>query len=123
ANSGTLELLGSGAKDNYYNLLVQGFRNGQLNLEREAPAGFKRLENPYNYNESKPYLLIPGALLHDLSYFNGKFYLYFGVTPALVLFWPYTALTGHSLLHRDATVIFFSIGFLASVALLWSIWC
>jgi hypothetical protein len=29
-------------------------------------------------------------------------------------------LTGHYLLHREATVIFFSIGFLASVAVLWA---
>ena len=58
----------------------------------------------------------------DLSYYQGKLYLYFGVTPALVLFWPYVALTGHYLLHRDAVVIFFSVGFLASVGLLWAVW-
>ena len=60
--------------------------------------------------------------MHDLSYYKGKLYLYFGVTPAVALFWPYVALTGHYLLHKDATVIFFSAGFLAGAGLLWAIW-
>ena len=60
--------------------------------------------------------------LHDLSYYKGKLYLYFGVTPALVLFWPYVALTGHYLLHKDAVVIFFSVGFLAGAGLLCAVW-
>ena len=37
ANSGVLELMGSGAHDSYYNLLVQGFRDGHLSVKREAP--------------------------------------------------------------------------------------
>ena len=44
--------------------------------------------------------------LDDLSYYKGKLYLYFGVTPVLLLFWPYAALTGHYLLHKEAVVIF-----------------
>ena len=56
-----------------------------------------------------------------MCYYKGKLYLYYGITPALVLFWPYAALTGHYLLHKDATVIFCSVGFLAGVWLLWSL--
>src|SRR5579885_3682577 len=63
ANSGMLECLGSSAQDSYYNLLVDGFRNGQLNLKLNVPEGFARLQNPYDYNASKPYLLAPGAPL------------------------------------------------------------
>ena len=62
------------------------------------------------------------AGLNDLSYYKGKLYLYFGATPALVLFWPYAALTGHYLSHKDAVVIFFSVGFLAGAALLCAVW-
>ena len=60
--------------------------------------------------------------LLDQSYYRGKLYLYFGVTPALLLFWPYAALTGHYLWHKTAVVIFFTAGFLASVGLLWAVW-
>src|ERR1039458_7587560 len=57
-----------------------------------------------------------------MSYYREKLYLYFGITPALVLFWPYVALTGHYLLHRDAVVIFFSTGFLVGAGLLLAVW-
>ena len=60
--------------------------------------------------------------MHDLSYYKGKLYLYFGVTPALILFWPFVALTGHYLFHRQAVTIFCAIGFLASVGLLRALW-
>jgi tetratricopeptide (TPR) repeat protein len=60
--------------------------------------------------------------LYDLSYYKGKLYLYWGVTPALLLFWPYVALTGQYLFHRQAVAIFCTIGFLASVGLLRELW-
>ena len=60
--------------------------------------------------------------LQDLSYYKGRLYFYFGVTPALILFWPFVALTGHYLSHRLAVLIFCAIGFLASVGVLYAIW-
>jgi tetratricopeptide (TPR) repeat protein len=102
--------------DAYYNLLVQGFRSGQLNLKQEAPPGLANLADPYDPTTNTAFR--EGSHLHDLSYYNGKIYLYYGVTPALVLFWPYAALTGHYLFHKQAVAVFCSIGFLASVALL-----
>ena len=57
-----------------------------------------------------------------MSYYKGKLYFYFGVTPALALFWPCVALTGHYLLHKDAVVIFFSAGFLVGAGLLLAMW-
>jgi len=100
----------------YYNLLVQGFRAGQLGLKKEVPLGLAQLADPYDRAANAPY----GVL--DLSYYNGKFYLYFGVTPAVVLFWPYVALTGHYLSQKDAGVIFCVVGFLVSVGLLCALW-
>jgi len=90
------------AEDSAYNLLVQGFRAGQLNLKIEPPAGFAQLADPYHLAPDSPYM----RELTDMSYYGGKLYLYFGVTPVLVLFWPYAALTGHYLPENDAVVIF-----------------
>jgi tetratricopeptide (TPR) repeat protein len=100
----------------YYNLLVQGFRSGQLNLKREVPSGLAKLADPYDLVANAPYR--DKDKLLDLSFYKGKLYLYFGVTPALVLFWPYAVLTGHYLFHKEAVAIFCSVGFLLSVALL-----
>ncbi|MGO9611247.1 MAG: tetratricopeptide repeat protein [Verrucomicrobiia bacterium] len=114
---GVGELGSSNAADAYYNLLVQGFRAGQLSVRKEAPPALAELANPYDLST---YVRTSGLL--DLSYYKGRLYLYFGVTPALILFWPFAALTGHYLFHRQAVVIFCGVGFLASVGLLRALW-
>ncbi len=110
------------AQDSYYNLLVRGFRVGQLNLKTEVPPQIAQLADPYDPMALLDYLEVDGHPLWDLSYYHGRLYLYFGVTPALVLFWPYAALTGHYLWHKDAVVVFSAIGFVASVGLLCLMW-
>jgi len=122
AHSGALESFGSGAQDSYYNLLVQGFRAGQLNLKTEVPPGLAQLADPFDPVANDPYRWNYGHRLHDLSFYKGKLFLYFGITPALVLFWPYVALTGHYLLHKDAGVVFLSAGFLVGAGLLLAAW-
>ena len=122
AQSGTLESLTLNAADTYYNLLVQGFRAGQLSLKKDVPPELAQLADPYDdpaakiSYQGKPYRLL------DLSYYKGRLYLYFGITPALILFWPYVALTGHYLFHRQAVLIFCAGGFLVSAGLLRALW-
>ncbi|MGD1019113.1 MAG: tetratricopeptide repeat protein [Verrucomicrobiia bacterium] len=116
AHSGLLVSTSLNTADTYYNLLVQGFRAGQLSLKKEVPPGFAQLADPYDRTANRRYGLL------DLSYYKGKLYLYFGVTPAVLLFWPYAALTGHYLSQKDAGVIFCVVGFLASVGLLCALW-
>jgi tetratricopeptide (TPR) repeat protein len=121
AQSGLMESLTLNAADTYYNLLVQGFRAGQLNLKKEVPPGLARLADPYDPAANVLYRFGPSGV-PDLSYYHGRLYLYFGVTPALILFWPYVALTGDYLFHREAVTIFCAIGFLVSVGLLLALW-
>ncbi|MGD1083141.1 MAG: tetratricopeptide repeat protein [Verrucomicrobiota bacterium] len=125
AHPGFVESLGSGAEDHYYNLLVRGFREGQLNVKLEAPPGLARTGGTTDGRIERNRSGDPGLdtdRLVDLSYYKGKLYLFFGATPALVLFWPYAAVTGHYLAHKDAVVIFFSVGFLAGAGLLCAVW-
>ncbi|MGA2605150.1 MAG: hypothetical protein ABSG14_13060 [Verrucomicrobiia bacterium] len=107
--------------DANYNSLAQGFRAGQLSLKKEAPPGLSRLSDPYDPTANEPYRIGPDHL-QDLSYYKGRLYLYFGITPALILFWPFVALTGHYLSHRQAALIFSGMGFLASVGLVRALW-
>ncbi len=115
AQSGLVASNSLNPADAYYNLLVRSFRAGQLNLIIYVP-GFAQLANPYDPAAHAPYRVL------DMSYYKGKFYLYFGVTPALVLFWPYVVLTGHYLPQKAAAICFCSIGFLAGVGLLCALW-
>ena len=96
AEPGVLELQSQHAQRAYYNLLVQGFSAGQLNLKIAVPPELAQMADPYdpaNTNHT--------ATVWDMSYYKGKLYIYYGVTPAVVLYWPYTALTGRYLPDRS----------------------
>lgn len=108
------EIAGVSPKDSYYNLLVQGFQAGQLNLKKEAAPQLAALANPYDPTANKDYTKGVG----DMSYYKGKLFLYFGVTPVLALLWPYAGLTGQYLSDQTAVVIFCSWGVLIAAGLL-----
>ena len=120
ARSGAWESVSRNAADDYYNSLVQGFRAGQLSLKKEVPPGFAQLADPYDPTANASFQFTQAML--DLSYYKGRLYLYWGVAPALLLFWPFVALTGHYLFQSQAVTIFCAIGFLASVGLLCALW-
>lgn len=121
ARLGGVEWSKLNAADAYYNLLVQGFRAGQLSLDKEVPPGLARLADPYDPVANHTYRLLPYRLM-DLSYYKSRLYLYFGVTPALLLYWPFLMVTGRYVFDRQAVTIFCSMGFLASVGLLYALW-
>lgn len=102
------------AKDSssYYSLLVRGFLKGQLSLDVPDDPVLATLANPYDPGQRA------GHGLHDASYYKGKFHIYFGITPVLVLFLPFKLLTGWFINDNLAVLIFAVAGFLVSVALL-----
>ena len=111
--SSALSQLGNAsAKTAHYNLLTDGFLAGQLNLKRDAAPQLALVQNPYDPIQNGPYRL------HDASYYGKKLYLYFGVTPALILFLPYAILTGRYIWHHDAVAILSSAQFLVMAGLL-----
>jgi hypothetical protein len=121
ANPTVLEATGGRAADAYYNQLVEAFQAGQVSLVKPVPAGLSNLADPYDPVANYPYRM-PPTLADDLSYYRGKFYVYFGPTPALVLLWPWAALTGRYLFHSTAVLLFCSAGFVAALALLVALW-
>ena len=109
--------------EDFYNRLIDGFAKGQLSLDLAPPAGLALLPDPYDPRANAPFqgqAYEPGRY-HDLSYYHGRFYLYFSVVPAVVLFLPFHVLTGAYVSHQEACFIFCCIGFLAAAALVDSI--
>jgi putative flippase GtrA len=100
-------------EQDYFNLLVSGFRKGSLALDIKVPEALKASKNPYDAA-----LRPPGTAPHDVSYYKGHFYLYFGVVPVVLLFWPFHALTGYDLSMTFAAVIY-GVGAFWVVAWLW----
>jgi hypothetical protein len=84
----------------YYNLLARGFLKGVTSLDLPADPHLATVANPYDPAQRGPHGL------HDASYFRGKYYLYFGPTPVLLLFGPCYVLTGNFLAEAHAVAIF-----------------
>jgi 4-amino-4-deoxy-L-arabinose transferase-like glycosyltransferase len=95
----------------YYNRLIDGWLEGQLHMKVEVPAALLALKNPYDPAERPP-----GLGLHDASYYQGKYYLYFGAAPMVTLMLPFRVLTGMDLPQPVAVLVFVYGGFLASAA-------
>jgi hypothetical protein len=105
-------ILFSRQPDGYYPLLTAGFRAGHLHARLDPDPRLLALADPYDPRANAPYRV------HDLSLFHGKYYLYFGATPVLVLFWPVVAATGWYPTEPCAVDVFCLVGIAAGLALL-----
>ena len=73
----------------YYNLLVHGFLDGHLSLKADVPEALLHAADPYD-----PAKRPEGIALHDASLYRGKYYIYYGVIPAVVALLPFRLITG-----------------------------
>ena len=96
----------TGQKSDYYNLLVDGFLDGHLYMKAKVDP---------NWLSPDPEVHRHAAYLLDASLYQGRYYLYFGVVPAVLLFLPYSAITGHDLPENAAILLMIAVGFLLYV--------
>lgn len=100
----------NGERSDYYNLLSHGFLDGHLSM-KVAP-----LAEPIKEADRVVFGRLPWLL--DASFYEGKYYLYFGPTPVLAAFLPYRVLTGNDISENLVAAAFAVGGFLVSVVLL-----
>lgn len=98
--------------DGYNNLLVRGMLKGHLWLDLPADPFLATLRNPYDPVQRA------GHGLHDASYYGGRYYVYFGVTPVALVFLPARLLTGRYVPDSVAVMGFALAGYGISVLLL-----
>ena len=99
---------------NYYNLLSDGFLAGHLHLLVAPDPGLLALPDPYDPAVNNNV----GLGVHDLSLYHDKLYLYWGPTPALVLYIPFRLLQLGALPDTTAIFLFAFVGFCFSIACL-----
>ena len=87
-----------GRHEKQYEELTRAILSGHLYLPEEPAAFLAGMENPYDPaartiagDEAGAYALI------DTAYYQGRYYVYFGLTPALLLYLPFRLLTGRIL--------------------------
>lgn len=95
--------------EDFYSVdFVHALSKGQVHLEREPSDKFKSLENPYDGGERTRAGLKRGSdYLWDVAYFEGKYYVYFGILPAILML-PYHLITGNYI-GTPAVVLIFSL--------------
>ena len=85
---------------NYYNMLAESLLNGKLYLPIEPNLELLKLSDPYNPFQNDRFRL------HDASLYKGKYYLYYGITPVVLLYIPYRLLFDTYMPDALAAIIF-----------------
>ncbi|MBR5419509.1 MAG: hypothetical protein IK115_00020, partial [Lachnospiraceae bacterium] len=89
-----------------YQQLSEAFAAGQLSLVETPPAALAELENPYDFTaRTAAGLQMDTDYLWDTAWYRGKYYVYFGVIPCLLFYFPYYLLLGKHL--SDAAMVIF----------------
>ena len=96
----------------YYNLLTDAFLAGQTSLLEGPSPELLSLPDPYDSAANQPYRK------HDFSLYKGRYYLYFGATPAVTLFAPFRLLTTTALPQRLGALYFAFLAFVVACLLL-----
>ncbi len=89
----------------HYQLLTEALFQKSLSVLRTPPEALALAKNPYDPDQRISQF---PDYEWDMSYFNGKYYVYFGVVPALTFYMPYTLLFRRYPLN-DIAVLFFAV--------------
>ncbi|MFQ9509672.1 MAG: hypothetical protein ACLRZ7_01760 [Lachnospiraceae bacterium] len=90
-----------------YQQLARSMLNGQLYLDKEVPESLIQMSNPYDTNYRDEVMDDSGDYAAwDTAYFNGKYYVYFGVVPVVLFYIPYYLATGQDMPNFLAVFLF-----------------
>ena len=77
--------------------LARAMAHGQLYLEEEPPNWLQNMEDPYDRGARDQAVKETGEnYLWDVAYYEGHYYVYFGVVPVVVFYLPFYLITGGS---------------------------
>lgn len=94
-----------------YQELAGALAEGKVSVG-EADAALLEVENPYDT------IFLQANQIHyqaDYAYYEGKYYVYFGIVPELLLYLPYYLITGKDLPNYLAVFVFYA-GFIVASA-------
>ncbi len=93
-----------GGSHEQYQKLAEAIADGHVYLNDQVPEWLKQMENPYDRNERGRLAAETGEpYLWDNVYYNGHYYVYFGIVPVLLAYLPYY-LIFHAALPNTAPI-------------------
>ncbi len=103
----------------YNKYLVDALAHGRTWLDYGTPENLLKAERPYDnaYRIANGYKF-NSDVMWDWVWYKGKFYCYYGVVPAVILYVPYKLITGDYLSNNGGIFLFTAI-IIALTAMLW----
>ena len=78
-----------------YAMLARAMADGHLYLDVEPPTWLTEMDDPYDKGARDELEKATGeSYLFDTAYYDGHYYVYFGVVPALIFYLPFYLVTG-----------------------------
>ena len=104
---------------NQYELITEAFLSGHLDFQYDwIDERLLAMENPYDAQARADL----GVYYHwDHAFYDGHYYMYFGVVPVFLAFMPYRLITGQALTGYHVTQIFSAIFIAGIFSLLWTL--
>ena len=89
---------------NQYELLAESILDGHIYMPYDdIDPRLVEIENPYDINLRRQ---MDVSYHWDHAFYNGRYYMYFGVVPVFLLFLPFRLITGTALTTYHATQVF-----------------
>ncbi|MBR2634310.1 MAG: hypothetical protein IKD31_01870 [Clostridia bacterium] len=104
---------------NQYELMAEAILDGRIDFAYGDEEELAELENPYDPEERQKEKV---SYHWDHAYYNGHYYMYFGIVPVFLVFLPYRILTGEALTTFHATQIFVALA-IAGIFVLFHLLC
>ncbi|HBZ52517.1 MAG TPA: hypothetical protein DEO82_01965 [Eubacterium sp.] len=95
-----------------YGKLAKAITEGHVYLDDEVADFLTEMENPYDPDARNSKAFYSGQnILYDTAYYNGHYYVYFGIVPCLMFYLPFYIIFGKYLPNMLAvmTCVFFMI--------------
>lgn len=102
---------------NQYELITEAFLSGHLDFQYDyIDPRLLEMENPYDAQAREE----QGVYAYwDHAFYDGHYYMYFGVAPVLLAFLPYRVLTGQALTGYHVTQLYTALHIGGLFLLLW----
>lgn len=93
---------------NQYQQLADAILHGRTTLDLPVDPALTTMQNPYDFEARKALVTYPQehTFYWDHAYYNGKYYCYFGIVPAIFTFIPFKLITGQDLPNYAAAIVF-----------------
>jgi len=103
---------------NYYNMLVEAFKDGRLYFGTDNEFDVLKIPNIYQNASKINYELKDVWPVFDASFYKGKLYLYFGVVPVILFYLPFNIITGLFLTDKLMVLLAVSGSFVLALLIL-----